>query len=979
MENTCLFCGEPLGSVLSHKVTAKGLNTIKNISIERKDGVSDRISEANCIFVHENCRKKYIRLRVSDSHGDPSSVVTCVPKLTRSRVPAFNPKEQCIFCGEDVMNKNRKRNKAIRICATKQIKHEILHKIKERNDEWGMKVQLRIEGVIGDLIAGDGRYHAHCHTIFYTGASLGSRKKTGRPPNIENSIAFNKLRTFIDSSGECQFSLSELFNFFTQQNGNLSRVHFRNELNRIYGKRIVFSQSCSKRTIVSLKEMTNQSLSDRWKSAKLANDSEMNSVVIDTAIAIIRKEISEMVQDNTIYDLGSGNIEEYNEIVPPSLKKLLDGIITGKRSNENSQKKCTFISHAILSATRPRSFISPLLLTLGVKLHRLYGSRQLVDIMSALGCSESYHEIHKFEASAVMREEQVIPQGEHTVQYVYDNADHNAATIDGSGSFHVLGGIECVTPKSVNSSVFRIKRLTSPSWNGFMQSAMEGINSLSYNETSINALSFIHGAPSSPHTIYTALVEARKRCDSHGQTICIFTGDLPTYATAREIVSNSPENEKLKNIVVRIGGFHLLMNFLGAIGYIMTASGIEELLCTIYARGSVDSMMTAKYYSRSLRGHMLIHAALGKIIFSTIRLEDITKNEIFKCFTMFRNNELGVEDFILSDIPRKLLTSVSEKLSSICAYGPTSKLWVQYFELINLVKMYIRSERTGDWELHLSTIVSMIPIFYASGHFKYAKYAQIYIQDMHDLKNKMPEVEYLRFTQGEFTIRRNPWYWSGCWSDLIIEQELMRSLKSSGGITRGRGITESTVEQFISSLPACLEAIAVIEKFSDMRTEYSEQHKEMRDARIERDKKDIDKLYHWLLVRNPFNEFQKHLISLNTGVVAQTTVNCHMARELAVAQIDKLIGMEIAEIKFQRKNRVVNLAAAASSITIHDEKVCIDPALLFSRMICLNPTQADMKYYFSFELAPRAPALFDKENFMRKSNKSVLAAELKKK
>ena len=39
------------------------------------------------------------------------------------------------------------------------------------------------------------------------------------------------------------------------------------------------------------------------------------------------------------------------------------------------------------------------------------------------------------------------------------------------------------------------------------------------------------------------------------------------------------------------------------------------------------------------------------------------------------------------------------------------------------------------------------------------------------------------------TVRHIDRYWAGLWSDLIAEQVLMRSLKSRGGLTTGRGVT----------------------------------------------------------------------------------------------------------------------------------------------------------------------------------------------
>lgn len=41
------------------------------------------------------------------------------------------------------------------------------------------------------------------------------------------------------------------------------------------------------------------------------------------------------------------------------------------------------------------------------------------------------------------------------------------------------------------------------------------------------------------------------------------------------------------------------------------------------------------------------------------------------------------------------------------------------------------------------------------------------------------------------TIRRTNKFWAGLWSDVIIEQVMMRSPKIRGGITRRHGVIES--------------------------------------------------------------------------------------------------------------------------------------------------------------------------------------------
>ena len=83
------------------------------------------------------------------------------------------------------------------------------------------------------------------------------------------------------------------------------------------------------------------------------------------------------------------------------------------------------------------------------------------------------------------------------------------------------------------------------------------------------------------------------------------TFDKPLYITcikAADIVASSPD---LPNIFVRLGGFHLVMSYLGSICYIMGDSVLRNLWETAYAHNSVNHMLTGHAYARALRAHML--------------------------------------------------------------------------------------------------------------------------------------------------------------------------------------------------------------------------------------------------------------------------------------------------------------------------------------------------------------------------------------
>lgn len=65
-------------------------------------------------------------------------------------------------------------------------------------------------------------------------------------------------------------------------------------------------------------------------------------------------------------------------------------------------------------------------------------------------------------------------------------------------------------------------------------------------------------------------------------------------------------------------------------------------------------------------------------------------------------------------------------------------LWVQYFNMITLMKHFITAQRCSDWKEHIAAAQRMIPYFYASGHFHYAKSTHLFVQDMLILQERYP-------------------------------------------------------------------------------------------------------------------------------------------------------------------------------------------------------------------------------------------------
>ena len=84
------------------------------------------------------------------------------------------------------------------------------------------------------------------------------------------------------------------------------------------------------------------------------------------------------------------------------------------------------------------------------------------------------------------------------------------------------------------------------------------------------------------------------------------------------------------------------------------------------------------------------------------------------------------------------LAGIAKKLSSLklslSKRSCKAKLWIQYIEMIDILKKFIQTELTGNWNLHLQAIEAMLPYFAASSHFLFAKSARVYLQNMKELE-----------------------------------------------------------------------------------------------------------------------------------------------------------------------------------------------------------------------------------------------------
>ena len=91
-------------------------------------------------------------------------------------------------------------------------------------------------------------------------------------------------------------------------------------------------------------------------------------------------------------------------------------------------------------------------------------------------------------------------------------------------------------------------------------------------------------------------------------------------------------------------------------------------------------------------------------------------------------------------------------------------------------------------------------------------------------------------------------FWAEC--PMTYEQTSMRSVKTTGGPARGRGITEIQRLAWLLSMPFTTEVNSSMQCLTEFRYVTSDQHKESSKSRIERDLKDTKTVLEFFQERN---------------------------------------------------------------------------------------------------------------------------------
>ena len=819
-------------------------------------------------------------------------------------------------------------------------------------------------------------------------------------------------------------------------NGNdcYSSVYLKKKLKERYNNHVYFSELSGQDDVICFREMANYIIKQKKK-----KQDETKADIIMAAVKIIKAEIRELKKSNEVYPTTDEivNSDNGNEWVPESLTLLLTYLIPSK-IKQLAVGQCIVQAAKPRSVMCPipfglgveleKTFGSKWLLNHLAKLGFSVSADEVLRFkQSAIQHSKEHHNkaLEKDNGSFI--------------QLSAENVDHNIMTLTGKGTFHGMGIISMTSSNNKSKRLAVVKRLkkklpsttfiddigipvynflgssarglgklklkpiselmspyilpvewnydmlwhlsrfkkissgNSTNWSGFMQDITNRLGFIN-KEAMIIFLLIIDLNPGDESCIYSTLKFIVEEANKFGILVPCVTFDQPLWLKSIGIIAESG----LK-IVARLGGFHTAMSFLGSIGKLMAGSGIEELLAEVYAENSVEHMLSGKAVSRSLRGHFLVESSLKDLLFDLAAEDFGIDVQPLKEFVQHMEKEKdsdSIHSFLQSQVMLDI-NSAFKEISIKLEHQRTSKLWLRYLQYVSILKKFIFAERTSNWQLHLDSSAEMLNLFASTGHINYAKSARFYIQQMKSLQEDHPWL-FEQFTKGEHAVKRSNHSWAGLWSDLVIEQTLMRSVKSRGGLTRGRGMNESVRHMWVLTLNYSASIHDAMTNLTGIVTKSSEQHIDLRASRRKQDNEHGLKFTAWLQERNPFSFQDENLHSLSTGVISMTSkdsVNCEEAEELGLKIQTELDNISLSSATIKRKNQIKPLSSLLNTIKIDDAKVYISTTVLFTRLAAVAKREENEEKYFDYELTTEPMSLF-KNSLMRSPDKPSLRKAL---
>lgn len=875
----------------------------------------------------------------------------------------------------------------------KTFKESILDACSKRNDELAHDVRERVNSALSDLHAADGRYHVNCMTSFMSSRSVvyASRKEEGSVELLEHDAAFEAVINELSKDKSRIWNSVELLNLYLGYGGKEQRRSLVKKIGDHFGESIAILTSPGLANIIVFKNNSSAALhlvNDK--------DDTKQDVDIDKISKIICNEVKQLETERSHYDIRitketiskhvSTTLMDFLAKLSPSLSHTLPALLIGNIVTNAISKSPTSLQVALGNLMRDSKSLlnqmyqfrvtcsydeilrfkksAALAASRTIQLSGIHESNsgliQVVadnfdaDISSQNGKVTTHSLamlISQPKCDVDVPNEVSIPtipratkadlskpidfeittqryQGPKRVPMPEDSAKKSVLPLK------VL--CSCVLSKGrANELDFAFfNEVTTeegcPEFSGFNTKLSRETGQSLKPKTQAVYLPLIDMPPADPDTMMTAMHEGMRLTNERGQKNLVFTSDQQLYKVAVDMKWS--HQDTFSDVIIRLGGMHMLMSFVGAVGTLMDGSGLSELMSTAFS--GVAKMLTGKKFPQNIRALRII-------------VEELLRKTI--------SND-GIQN----------MADLQAALEQVASKSKTSKLWVEcLIKAVFIMMLYVRAEREGDWPLHLVAVKAMLPYFFTSGHVNYARYGLYYLRSMESLQ----EEQISKFMKGEHVMRHIPGLWNGIWSDMYIETTFMRYGHGPGGII-GITLKPETLKTWALGLHICSRLQQDVYSLTGDEEEATQEiHKEERKARIEADAADRDAIRKKLeLCINPLDPdlHPPSIVNIISGQIADGAVTVHDAVDIGKKKMTEYESGWPAGFHNTISKGVKTIADGKKHIKIGSKKL-YDTTVIYSRVIGIQASSRDIDIQdvMSHELSPVPTSMFQDSGKMR--------------
>ena len=197
-----------------------------------------------------------------------------------------------------------------------------------------------------------------------------------------------------------------------------------------------------------------------------------------------------------------------------------------------------------------------------------------------------------------------------------------------------------------------------------------------------------------------------KMANALGQSESIVTFDLAIYVKAKQLQMRYPD--EFKNVVLRLGGFHIALNYLSLLGKMYSNSGLEDRLIEsgVYAPGTTTALIAGKSYNRGVRAHKLCLEAMFRLMWKTFTslleettpsIDETSRKKIIELLKQYQDSD-NEEEYLKENWHSQkdglcgLMHLFKEFQNKGKVKSQLFAFWSEYMSMVTILLQFIKAE-----------------------------------------------------------------------------------------------------------------------------------------------------------------------------------------------------------------------------------------------------------------------------------------------